>query len=78
MVENREFFMGKWKDNLNSDNALVRYNSKQLIGILKNVEHIEEFSVDLFYSIIEKMTVFEGENIIVSLLDGTEIEVVIE
>ncbi|WP_243156419.1 hypothetical protein [Clostridium sp. C8-1-8] len=70
--------MGKWKDNLNSDNALVRYNSKQLIGILKNVEHIEEFSVDLFYSIIEKMTVFEGENIIVSLLDGTEIEVVIE
>lgn len=28
--------------------------------------------------ILEKMTLFEGEKIIVSLLDGTEIEVVIE
>lgn len=34
--------------------------------------------MDLFFRIIEKMTVFEGEKIIVTLLDGTEIEVVIE
>jgi len=27
--------------------------------------------------LVEKMTVFDGEKIIVSLLDGTEIEVVI-
>jgi site-specific DNA recombinase len=32
----------------------------------------------LFFSIAQKMTVFEGEKIIVSLLDGTEVEVVIE
>lgn len=34
--------------------------------------------MDLFFRIIEKMTVFEGENIIVTLLDGIEFEVVIE
>lgn len=34
--------------------------------------------MDLFFRIIEKMTVFEGEKIIVTLLDGREIEVVIE
>lgn len=34
--------------------------------------------MDLFYRIIEKMTVFEEEKIIVTLLDGTEVEVVIE
>ena len=34
--------------------------------------------MDLFFSITEKLTVFEGDKIIVSLLDGTEIEVVIE
>ncbi|MDQ0480264.1 hypothetical protein QOZ93_002012 [Hathewaya limosa] len=28
--------------------------------------------------IVEKMTVFDGEKIIVTLLDGTEIEIVIE
>ncbi len=48
------------------------------MGILKNVKLIKKFDVDLFFRIIEKMTVFDGENIIVSLLDGTEIEVVIE
>ena len=34
--------------------------------------------MDLFFRIIEKVMVFEGEKIIVSLLDGTEVEVVIE
>jgi hypothetical protein len=46
--------------------------------MLKNAEPIQEFDINLFYRIIEKMTVFEGERIIVTLLDGTEIEVVIE
>lgn len=46
--------------------------------IIENAEQIEEFDIDLFFRIIEKMTVFEGEKIIVTLLDGTEIEVVIE
>jgi site-specific DNA recombinase len=31
-----------------------------------------------YFKIIEKMTVFEGEKIIVTLLDGTEIQIVIE
>jgi hypothetical protein len=38
----------------------------------------ERFEIDLFFSITEKMTVLEGEKIIVSLLDKTEVEVVIE
>ena len=39
---------------------------------------VEEFNKDLFFCIIEKMTVFEGKKVVVSLLDGTEIECVIE
>lgn len=34
--------------------------------------------MDLYYKLIEKITVVEGEKIIASLLDGSEIEVVIE
>ncbi|OAA86795.1 hypothetical protein WY13_02189 [Clostridium ljungdahlii] len=34
--------------------------------------------MDLFFKIIEKMTIFEGNKIIVTLLDVTEVEVVIE
>ena len=45
---------------------------------IKEAEQIKDFDRGLFFRIIEKMTVFEGKNIIVSLLDGTRIEVVIE
>lgn len=78
MIENKDYFMEKWKEHLKSDNVLVRYKAKQFIGILKNAKLIKEFDEDLFFKIVEKMKVFDGEKIIVSLLDGTEIEVVIE
>lgn len=39
---------------------------------------IEEFDVDLFFRTVEKMTVFEGRRIIVSLVDETEMECEIE
>ncbi|MDT8719450.1 hypothetical protein IAI10_22625 [Clostridium sp. 19966] len=57
---------------------LQRYKAKQFMRIIENAEPIEEFDMDLFLRIIEKMTVFEGEKIIVTLIDVTEIEVVIE
>lgn len=34
--------------------------------------------MDLFFSIVQKMTVFDGKKIIVGLIDETEVEVVIE
>lgn len=37
-----------------------------------------EFDMDLFFRIVEKMSVFDGKKIIVTLLDGTEIEVLIK
>ncbi len=70
--------MEKWKVGLKSENVLVRYRSKQFIKIIEKAKPIKEFDVNLFLKIIEKLTVFEGEKIIVSLLDGSEIEAVIE
>jgi len=78
MIENKDYFMEKWKEHLKSDNLLQRYKAKQFMRIIENAEPIEEFDMDLFFRIIEKMIMFEGEKIIVTLLDGTEIEVVIE
>lgn len=42
--------------------------------IIENAKPIEEFNINLYYKVIEKMVVFEGGKIIVTLLDGTEIE----
>jgi hypothetical protein len=78
MIENKNYFMEKWKEHLKSDNLLQRYKAKQFVRIIENAEPIEEFDMDLFFRIIEKMTVFEGQKIIVTVLDGTEIEVVID
>jgi len=46
--------------------------------IIENAEPVEDFDMNLFFVIIEKMTVFEGEKIIVTLQKGTEIECEIE
>lgn len=74
MVENKESFIGKWRERLGSDNALVRYKAKQFMGVLEDVEAIKEFDIELYFALVEKMTVFDGGRIIVSLIDGTDVE----
>lgn len=78
MVENRDYFMEKWKERVDNENVLVRYKARQFIKILEKAGGLEEFDMDLFFRIVEKMKVFDGEKIIVSLLDETEIECEIE
>lgn len=70
--------MSKWQESLVSDNVLVRYKAGQFIGILTEVGVIERFDVDVYFSMVEKMTVVDGGKIVVSLLDGTDVECEIE
>lgn len=72
MVENKDYFMEKWKNE--DEDVLKKYKSGQFIEILENTELMEKFNMDLFFKIVEKMTMFDGEKIIVMLLDGTEVE----
>ena len=74
MVENKESFIGKWQERLGSDNALVRYKAKQFIGIIADAEVIDEFDECLYFSLVEKVTVYDGGLMVVSLLDGTSVE----
>jgi len=78
MIENKDYFMEKWKKEVMSENVLVRYKSKQFMRILADAEVLKEFDIDIYFKIIEKMTVYQGNKIIVTLLDGTEIEYEIE
>ncbi|MBC8061330.1 MAG: recombinase family protein [Clostridiaceae bacterium] len=77
MVENKEYFMEKWSLRKDDGNVLVRYKAVEFIKILGNAEAIEEFDIDIYFKIIEKMIVFEVNRIIVGFLDGTKVEVVI-
>ena len=54
---------------------LERNRAREFVEIIKG--NIKEFDIDIFYRMIEKMTVFE-DKIIVGFLDGTEVESIIE
>ncbi len=74
MIENKDYFIGKWKEHLISDNLLQRYKAQQFIKIIEDEDLIKEFDINLFFRIIEKMTVLEEDKIIITLFEGTEIE----
>ena len=74
MIENKDCFLRKWQERLGSENALVRYKAKQLIGVITEAAMINKIDIDLYFAMVEKMTVFDDGRIIVSLLDGTDVE----
>ncbi len=74
MVENKDYFISKWRECLGSANVLVRYKAKRFVVIMSNAKPITEFNIDLYFAVVEKITVYDGGRLIVSLLDGTDIE----
>lgn len=79
MVEDKEKYIERWEEELQSDNVLIKYKAKQFIGILeKYKEPIKEFNTDLLYSMVEKITVMNEKKFIVILIEGTDIDIEIE
>ena len=78
ILENKEHFLEKWREGLNSENVLKRYKSRQFIGIVENGKTMTEFDIDIFAAMMEKITVYNRKKLMVSLLDGTDIECEIE
>ena len=44
VVENKEYFMAKWKEQLESEDVLIRITAKNFIGFFKEAETIEFFN----------------------------------
>ncbi|MBP2656265.1 MAG: Resolvase protein, partial [Firmicutes bacterium] len=78
LIDNKGFFLDKWQELRESDNPLRRYKAAQFIEIISGAEVIDEFDVDLYFAIVEKLAVYDGGRLIVSLLDGTDVECEIE
>ena len=74
IVENKDHFIEKWQGMLESDNELARYKAKQFIEIITRARSITEFDADLYFAMVEKMTVISRKKVMVSLLDGTQVE----
>jgi len=78
LVENKNYFMKKWKERLMGDNQLHRYKANQFINLIEHADPIEEFEIDIYFALVEKLTVHQGNLIRVALLDGTEVDCEIE
>ena len=66
--------MAKWEERQRTGDALERYKARQFIGIIAGVGPIAEFDIDLYCAFVEKTTVMGRRKLIVSLLDGTDVE----
>ena len=78
MVENKDYFIEKWQKRVVDDNLLKKYKARQFIEMISEAEVMTEFDVGLYFALVEKMVVFDGGRMIVSLLDGTAVECTIE
>ena len=76
LVENREHFMEKWK--AEDGDELKRYKAEEFTEIIGKGEGLEEFDVNLYFRMVEKMTVLGDEKVVVSFLERTEVECVME
>jgi len=74
MIANKEYFIEKWQEGLVSDDLLKRYKARQFVEAIKGAEAIAEFDVDIYFALVEKMTVYDGGRVVVGLLDGTAVE----
>ena len=77
MVENKAYFLEKWQECLSGDNLLKRYKARQFIAIVAETAVIDEFEVETYFAMVEKITIYDGR-LIVSLLDESAVECVID
>lgn len=78
LIENKDYFLNKWKELRESDNPLRRYKARQFAKIITETGRISKFDVDLYFALTEKLVVYGEGRFMVILLDGTEVECVIE
>lgn len=78
MIESKDYFLDKWKALWESDNPLRRYKAKLFSKIITETGRIEAFDTDLYFTLTEKIVVFGEGRLTVSLLDGSEVECLIE
>ena len=71
VVGNKEHFMEKWQKLLKSEDLLKKITAKRFISAFENAVPLNCFDVNLYFMLVEKITVFDGSRLVVGLLDRT-------
>jgi site-specific DNA recombinase len=51
--------MGKWREQIEGDDVLIKVTAMRFIGIFKEVTLIDEFDVELLFKLVEKIIVLD-------------------
>lgn len=79
VVENKGYFLEKWQRvSERGEDILGKVTAERLMQIFAKAVPIEQFDVDLYFKLVEKIVVYDAGIMVVSLLDGSEIECGIE
>lgn len=71
LVTNKQYFLEKWKGELEDSNALKQYRLNEFIGILEQEEKQEQFNESLCLRILEQIELFDNKGTMhITLLDG--------
>lgn len=65
--------MKKWEEQIESEDVLKKVFAKRFISIYKTAKPVDQFDCELYFKLVEKITVFDGK-LFVSLLNGSEVE----
>ena len=74
LVENREAFLERWKEQMQSENLLEGYRAEKFIEYTDGAEPLAEMDTDFMLKTLDHIKVFEDGTLLVVFLDGTEIE----
>lgn len=74
ILENREYFLRKWKEQEASRDLLKVYQAKDFRKLVEQSIALAGIELDFMLRILEYIKVFENGHLLVLFLDGTGIE----
>lgn len=74
ILENREYFLRKWEEQMQSENLLEVYRAKDFWELTKEAGLAEKIDTDFMLRVLACIKVSGDGQLLVLFLDGTEIE----
>ncbi|WP_044476999.1 recombinase family protein [Oceanobacillus massiliensis] len=74
LIDNRDEIKARWETHAEFGNPLEQYRAVQFADITENAKHITEFGIDFMLKTLDHITIFESGKLVVTFMDGTEIE----
>lgn len=74
LIDNRDEIKARWETHAEFGNPLEQYRAVQFADITENAKQITDFEIDFMLKTLDHITVFESGKLVVTFMDGTEIE----